>query len=125
LSASIATGLLVGGALKYFNPADIDVWQPLAYLSETLFSALAVMIVLLAIAVFCIYRLRNQADTPREAIRLPIFLLIINFFLIGLMIFTQQIEKAGQDNWARANNQPTHAERNQQLDEFFEKQKDN
>lgn len=120
LSASIATGLLVGGALKYFNPADIDVWQPLAYLAPTLLTALVAMVTLAAIALAYIMRLRDTERTLAKSARLPLVILVINLVLAAAMLAGQQVERAAQDNWARANGQPTHAERDQQLDQFFE-----
>lgn len=120
LPAGIATGLVVGSVLKFINPSDIDVWQPLAYLAPTLLTALVVMATLAAIALAYIMRLRDTEKTLAKSARLPLVILVINLALAAAALAGQQVERAAQDSWARANDQPTHAERDQQLDQFFE-----
>ena len=116
---AILTSTLVGALLKLINPSAIDVWQPLAYLSPILLSGLFVAGLLLAITVVSLIKIRDTEKAFSRSARLPLVILLINCLVVVGIFAGQQITKVAEDTWARNNNQPTHEERDRQLDQFF------
>ena len=73
-------GRLVEGVLDTLNPADVDVTQGLAYLSEILglsFAALGVILLAIIVALVALFR----QGKGFAAIRLPLTVLVIQIVL--------------------------------------------
>lgn len=119
LPAAMAVGTLSGGLFKLVNPDNIDVWQPLAYLSNAIIPGVVVGAILLAVAVVIALQLSRQEGTWRRSAKLPLVIMLTNLVLIGLIFGGQAITRTAEDNWAWANGQQTHEQRDRQLDDFF------
>lgn len=79
----ILVGRLVEGVLDTLNPADVDVTQPLAYLSEILgfgFGSLGVLLVAIVVVLVALYR----QGKGFAAIRLPFTVLVVQI-VVGVV----------------------------------------
>ncbi len=118
--AAMAVGTLSGSLFKLANPNNIDVWQPLAYLSHAVIPGVVVFLALLGIAVMSIAQLYRQERTLQLSARLPVAIVLVNLILAAVLFGGQAITRIAEDNWARANGQMTHEQRDRQLEHFFQ-----
>lgn len=81
----LLVGRLVEGILDTLNPADVDVTQPLAYLSEILgfgFGALGVLLVAIVVVLVLLFRRGGRF----AAIRLPVIVLVVQIVVGALTL---------------------------------------
>lgn len=81
----LLVGRLVEGILDTLNPADVDVTQPLAYLSEILgfgFGALGVLLVGIVVVLVLVFRRGGRF----AAIRLPVTVLVVQIVVGALTL---------------------------------------
>jgi len=84
----LLVGRLVEGVLDTLNPADVDVTQPLAYLSEILgfgFGSLGAMVVAIIVVLVALFRQgAGSGGTGFAAIRLPFTVLVVQI-VVGIV----------------------------------------
>lgn len=119
--AGLAVGALVGGVLKLQNPDSVDVWNELAYLKPILLSSFAVVAVTILAALIYIVLIVKYEKRVSGSAKLPLTVLLLNLLLVSCIFFGQSLTRTAEDNWAKQNNQPTHEERDKQVDDFFKK----
>lgn len=81
----LLVGRLVEGILDTLNPADVDVTQPLAYLSEILgfgFGSLGVLLVAIVVVLVLLFRRGGRF----AAIRLPVIVLVVQIVVGALTL---------------------------------------
>lgn len=119
LPTALAVGTLVGGIMKYMNPDNVDVWQPLAYLSYFVIPGIVVFTVLLVLAIYYITRMYRAEHTFSQSVKLPLTILVVNLVLVGCVLVGQAVIRSAEDNYAREHDGKTHAERSADMDRFF------
>lgn len=125
LPLAVFAGALVEMILKLTNPDKIDITQGLAYLGYIIGSGVIVAAILLLAIIIIFVSLRNV--TIRLSFhKLIIWIVCLNALILIGAFGAKQISGVAEDDWSRNNNQPTRAERDKLLDDFFKKiEKDN
>lgn len=123
IPASILAGLASSGLVKLVNPDDIDVTQGLAYLGYGVIASIVTLVLFVGAALWLSLALRRREGNFSSA-GLPLAVLAANLLLgAGILLFNE-VNGIAEDNWSRANGQPTRQERSDQLDRFFESLED-